>query len=137
MPIQVDMTGVTVEGPPALEPGKYPATITKAEVKNSKSSDLPTLYLELAVGEEGRSLRWNTSLEKKALFRLKRVLVNIGIEVPDGEFEFDEQDLVGIECVADVGVEPHYRDPGRKQNRVLGILGPSQADEESDEGAWG
>lgn len=136
MPIQVDMTGVSVEGPPALEPDKYPAIITKAEVKNSKSSDLPTLYLELSVGEEGRSLRWNTSLEKKSLWRLKRMLVNLGVEVPDGEFTFDEQDLVGIECVADVGVEPHYHDANRKQNRVLGILAPGEAGTE-DEGSWG
>lgn len=135
MPIQVDMTGVSVEGPPPLEPDKYQAVITKAEVKPSKSSGDPTLYLEFAAGDEGRNLRWNTSLNSKTLWRLKRFLVNIGIEVPDGPFEFDEQDLVGIECVVDVGVEPHYRDPARKQNRVLNVLGPNS--EEDAEGSWG
>jgi hypothetical protein len=135
VPIAVDMTGVTTEGPQPLEPDKYPATITKADVHPSKSSGEPTLYLDLAVGEEGRTMRWNTSLGEKALWRLKRVLINIGVEVPDGPFEFDEQDLVGIECVADVGVETHYRDPARKQNRVLGILGPNG--EEEAEGSWG
>lgn len=136
MPIQVDMTGVTVEGPAPLEPDKYPAIITKAEIKDSKSSGQPTLYLELAVGDEGRNLRWNTSLNDKALWRLKRFLVNLGIDVPDGPFELDEQELVGIECVADVGVEAHYRDADRKQNRVLNILGPDQS-EEAEEGSWG
>lgn len=136
MPIQVDMTGVTAEGPAPLEPDKYQAIITKAEVKNSKSSDKPTLYLDLAVGEEGRNLRWNTSLEEKALWRLKKFLVNLGIEVPDGPFELDEQELVGIECIADVGVEAHYRDAERKQNRILNILGPDQA-EEADSASWG
>lgn len=135
MPIQVDMTGVTVEGPAPLETGKYPGVIAKAEVKNSKSSDRPALYLELSVGDEGRNLRWNTSLEHDALWRLKRVLVNLGVEVPDGAFELDEQDLVGIECIVDVGVEPHYRDASRKQNRVLDILGADG--EESAEGSWG
>ena len=128
------MTGVTTEGPPALEPEKYPAVITKADIHPSKSSGEPTLYLDLAVGEEGRNMRWNTSLGEKSLWRLKRFLVNIGVDVPDGEFEFDEQELVGIECVADVGVEPHYRDPNRKQNRVLGILGPGETE---DGGSWG
>lgn len=136
MPIQVDMTGVTVEGPPPLDPGKYAAVITKAEVKPSKSSGNPTLYLDLAVGEEGRKCRWNTSLDDTSLWRLKRFLVNIGVEVPDGPFEFDEAELVGVECVADIGVEPHYRDPSRKQNRVLGILGPGEEEDEAN-GAWG
>lgn len=136
MPIQVDMTGVSAEGPVPLEPDKYPAIITKAEVKNSKSSDKPTLYLDLSVGEEGRNMRWNTSLEEKALWRFKRFLVNLGIDVPDGPFELDEQELVGIECIVDVGVEAHYRDANRKQNRVLNILGPDQG-EEAEEAAWG
>ena len=136
MPIQVDMTGVSVEGPPPLEAGKYPAVITKADIHPSKSSNEPTLYLDLAVGEEGRNMRWNTSLGEKSLWRLKRMLVNLGLDVPDGEFEFDEQDLVSIECVVDVGSEPHYREPDRMQNRVLAILGPDE--EEAEEGgAWG
>ena len=62
--------------------------------------------------------------------------MNLGIEVPDGPFELDEQELVGIECIADVGVEAHYRDAERKQNRILNILGPDQA-EEAEEGSWG
>ncbi|HEV2175269.1 MAG TPA: hypothetical protein VGR71_16970 [Nitrospira sp.] len=136
MPIQVDMTGVTVEGPPPLEPGKYPAVITKADIHPSKSSNEPTLYLEFAVGEEGRNLRWNTSLGEKSLWRLKRFLVNIGLDVPDGPFELDEQELVGVECVVDVGVEAHYREADRKQNRVLGVLGPDEA-ETGDEASWG
>src|SRR6185437_8545053 len=98
MPIQVDMTGVTAEGPAPLDPGKYPAVITKAEIKESKSSQQPTLFLDLSVGDEGRTLRWNTSLQANALWRLKAMLTNLGIEVPDGPFEFDEADLVGVEC---------------------------------------
>lgn len=137
MPIQVDMTGVSVEGPLPLEPGKYPAVVTKAEVKPSKSSGNDTLYLDFNVGEEGRGMRWNTSLEPKSLWRFKRFLVNLGIEVPDGPFDIDEQELVGLECIVDVGVEPHYRDPGRKQNRVLQVLGTEQAEEAEGEGSWG
>lgn len=135
MPIQVDMTGVTTEGPAPLDAGKYPAVISKAEIKDSKNSGTPTLYLDLAVGEEGRGMRWNTSLNERALWRLKLFLVNIGIEVPDGPFEFDEQELVGVECVVDVATETHYRDPSRKMNRVTGILSPDS--EEEGEGSWG
>lgn len=134
MPIQVDMTGVTAEGPAPLDVGKYPAVITKAEIKESKSSGNPTLFLDLSVGDEGRNLRWNTSLQANALWRLKAMLVNLGIEVPDGPFEFDEADLVGVECIADVTQETHYRDADRKQNRVNRILG---TDGEEGEGSWG
>ena len=134
MPIVVDMTGVSLEGPPVLEADDYPAVITKSEVKPSKSSGEDTLYLELSVGEEGRNLRWQTSLQQNTLWRLKRLLVRLGIEVPEGPFEFDEADLVGIECVARVTVEPHYQDKTRKTNRVQDILGPQGEDE--TEGSW-
>jgi hypothetical protein len=134
--IQVDMTGVSVEGPPPLDAGKYPAVITKADIHASKNSQEPTLYLDLAVGEEGRSMHWNTSLQANTLWRFKRMLVALGLEVPDGEFEFDEQDLVSTECVVDVSIGPHYREPDRKQNKVLAILGPDEVD--SDDGSsWG
>ncbi len=130
------MTGVSVEGPPPLNPAKYPAVISKAEIKPSKSSGNDALYLDLSVGDEGRNMRWNTSIDNKVLWRLKRLLVNLGVDVPDGPFEFDEQDLVGVECIVDVSVEPHYRDANRKQNRVLEILGPNE-ETGDDAGAWG
>lgn len=139
MPVVVDLTGVTAGGPPPLEPDIYPATISKADIHPSKSSGEETLYLELVVsyededGEEAeRNMRWNTSLQKKQLGRFKLLLLRLGVELPEGEFSFDEQDLVGVECRVRVTQEAHYRDPERMQNRVAEILGT----EDDPEKGW-
>lgn len=136
MPIVVDMTGVSVGGAIPLDADDYPAVITKADIHESKSSGEDTLYLDLAVGEEGRNMRWNTSLQPSGLWRLKRMLMRLGIEVPEGPFEFDEADLVGVECVVRVILEPHYRDKNRKTNKITDIFGPDGEDTEL-EASWG
>jgi hypothetical protein len=140
MPVTIDLTGVTAGGPPPLEPNVYPAIISKSEIKNSKASDEPTLYLELVIettsddGEtQERTLRWNTSVQQKQLGRLKLLLIRLGIEIPEGEFTFDEEELVGLECQVRVTQEPHYRDPERMTNRIAEILG-TDAD---SSGSWG
>jgi hypothetical protein len=133
MPVTIDLTGVSTQGKPPLEPDIYPAVITKADIHNSKSSDEPTLYLEISVGDEGRNGRWSSSLQDTSLWRVKRLLVNLGLEVPEGEFEFDEEDLVGIECQVRTIQEPHYQDKSRKTWRIADIL---NEDGESGDG-WG
>lgn len=140
MPVVVDLTGVSASGPPPLEPDIYPATISKAEVKPSKSSGEDTLYLTLVVSyvneeeeEDERTFSWNTSLQKKQLHRLKLLLLRLGVDVPDGPLEFDEQDLVGVECRVRLTQEKHYRDENRMTNRVAEILGT----EDDPEEGWG
>lgn len=134
MPLTIDLTGVSTEGRPPLDPDDYPAVITKADIRDSKSSGEPTLYLELNVGEgdEARNMRWSTSLQPQSLWRFKRMLANLGFELPEGEFEFDEADLIGVDCMARVIQEPHYRDKKRKTNRIQEILG-----EDGSEAEWG
>lgn len=134
MPVVIDLTGVSTEGPAPLDVGTYPAVITKAKIEPSKNSGEDTLYLELSVGEEGRNLKWSCSMQTSMLWRFKLLLVSLGIEIPEGEFEFDEAELIGVECQADVIQEPHYRDKKRKTNRIAKILGPNG--EDSSE-SWG
>jgi hypothetical protein len=136
MPATIDLTGVSTEGKPPLEPDIYPAVITKADIHDSKSSGEPTLYLELSVGEDARNGRWSTSLQQQSLFRLKRMLVNLGLEVPEGPFEFDEQDLIGVECSVRTILEQHYKDPQRKTWRIAEILSPD-GESGDGEGNWG
>jgi hypothetical protein len=139
MPATIDLTGVSTKGRPPLDEGDYPAVITKAEIHESKASGEDTLYLDLSVGDEGRNMRWSTSLQPQSLWRFKRMLVAIGLEVPDGEFEFDEADLVGVEGEVHVEQEVHYRDrqkPKKEQrmsNRVAYFVG---GDDEEDAN-WG
>lgn len=131
MPVVIDLTGVSTEGPAPLDAGTYPAVITKSSISPSKNSGEDTLYLELSVGDEGRNLKWSCSMLEQQLWRLKRLLVSLGIEIPEGQFEFDEADLVGIECQVEVIQEPHYRDKKRKTNRISAITGPGGEDEGS------
>lgn len=133
IPATIDLTGVSTEGKPPLEPDVYPAVITKADIHDSKSAGEPTLYLELSVSDEGRNGRWSTSLQPQSLWRVKRLLVNLGLEVPEGEFEFDEEDLIGVECQVRTIQEPHYQDKKRKTWRIAEIL---NEDGETGEG-WG
>lgn len=132
MPITIDLTGVSTAGKPPLEPDDYPAVITKADIHDSKASGEPTLYLSLSVGDEGRNMSWSTSLQDQSLWRLKRLLVTLGFELPEGDFEFDEADLVGVDVMARVTQEPHYRDKKRKTNRIAEIL-----NENGEEAEWG
>lgn len=132
MPATIDLTGVSTEGKPPLEPDTYPAVITKADIHDSKNSGEPTLYLELSVGDEGRNMRWSTSLQAQSLWRLKRLLTTLGLELPEGEFEFDEQDLIGIDCSVRTILKPHYNDPKRKTADIVEIL-----DESGEAPSWG
>lgn len=141
-PVVVDLTGVRAGGPLPLEPGIYPATISKSEIKPSKNSGEDTLYLDLAVqaeDEEGeeveRNMRWNTSMQKKQLGRFKKLLIDLGYDADELEQElnFDEADLVGIACRVRVTQERHYQDADRMTNRITAILGP----EETEGEAWG
>lgn len=136
MPIQVDLTGVSVEAPPPIEPDIYPAVITKADIHPSKNSGDDTLYLDIAVGDDGRNMRWNCSVSTehpKAMWRFKRLLVRLGFEVPEGPMDFDEADLVGLDCRVRTILEPHYRDPARKSAKITEVMGPDESDDES----WG
>jgi hypothetical protein len=132
MPLVIDLTGVSTQGRPPLEADDYPAVITKADIHDSKASGEPTLYLSLSVGDEGRNMPWSTSLQDQSLWRLKRLLVTLGFELPEGDFEFDEADLVGVDVMARVTQEPHYRDKKRKTNRIVEIL-----NEDGSEAEWG
>jgi len=133
MPKTIDLTGVSTHGKPPLDPDDYPAVITQAEIHEAKSSGEDTLYLQLSVGDEGRNMRFRPlSLQPQALWRVKRLLVNLGFDIPEGPFEFDEADLVGVDCMARVVVVPHYRDKSRKTNEIVEIL-----NEDGSEAEWG
>jgi hypothetical protein len=139
MPIVVNLDDVVAGGAPPLEVGYYPATITKADIHPSKSSQEDTLYLDLAIGDDGRRGTWNCSMQPQALGRFKELLMRLDFELPEGDFEFDEQELVGVECSVYLTIEKHYRDPQRKVNRVSGIYaaGTDEDTVQDQSGEWG
>lgn len=122
-----------------LPEGQYECIIERVEVRESKSSDNDYLNWELNVQDEdheGRKLWMITSLSERALFRLKDVLVELGVIEEDDELDFQWEDdvditptegplltnpeLDGLACVAVVTNEVYE---GRERNRVNELLG--------------
>jgi hypothetical protein len=117
--------------------------VDKVEVRRNKADDGDYLNWELVVidGEyENRRLWMITSLKPQALFRLKQVLLDLGIIDEDEEemdLEWDDDvepttsggplllypELQGIEAVAQVKNEMY---DGRERNRVENLFGPDK-----------
>jgi hypothetical protein len=126
-----------------LPEGSYDIEVDKVEVRRNKADDGDYLNWELVVidGEyENRRLWMITSLKPQALFRLKQVLLDLGIIDEDEEemdLEWDDDvepttsggplllypELQGIEAVAQVKNEMY---DGRERNRVENLFGPDK-----------
>lgn len=124
-----------------LPEGSYDIEIDKVEVRRNKADDGDYLNWELVVidGEyENRRLWMITSLKPQALFRLKQVLLDLGIideDEAEMDIEWDDDiepttsggplllypELTGIEAVAQVKNEMYE---GRERNRVENLFGP-------------
>lgn len=82
--------------------GEYLVEVDEAEVKQS-STGKSMMQLQLTVKEpedyEGRKLFDNMMLEGNALWRTKRDLGALMGNVPDGQFSFSTEDLVGAQCI--------------------------------------
>jgi hypothetical protein len=126
-----------------LPEGSYDIEVDKVEVRRNKADDGDYLNWELVVidGEyENRRLWMITSLKPQALFRLKQVLLDLGIIDEDEEemdLEWDDDvepttsggplllypELQGLEAVAQVKNEMY---DGRERNRVENLFGPDK-----------
>jgi 2-methylaconitate cis-trans-isomerase PrpF len=102
--ISADFTGVKTT-PEPLPVGSYTARIESVEEGLSKANQpkLEVIYELTHQGFEGRKGYQSLSLQKQALFSLKRLLLAIGTwdeEDLSGPFEIDTADLVGEEvCI--------------------------------------
>lgn len=136
--MKIDFSDVESTFEPLPE-GEYEILVERVEVRESNSSDNDYLNWELTVQDEeyeGRKLWMITSFSPKALFRLKEVLVNLGVIDEDDELDFDwdddvditpkegpqvtEPELVGVAGVAVVSNEVYE---GRERNRVAELRG--------------
>ena len=124
MPISRDMTGSGGSNFDPIPEGMEPAVIKACKYHaKSQASGKPYLEFEFALQNHPNRKLWrNYSLQPNALWALKETLTVLGIDVPDeGEFEFEPNDVIGLECVLEVGLRPHYRDPEREDNEVVKI----------------
>jgi len=135
--INIDFTGASAGGGDGtvLDPGIYPAVIKSVKLSD-KAGQSGYKYFRVAfeVGEDKTYASSIWSLSPGALWRMKTDLVRLGIEVPDGQFEFDPDEPVGMECMVKIINET---DNGTTYNNVEEIVSPDYAGADSgDSVGW-
>lgn len=114
--LKADFTG----GIPTV--GVHVARVKSSEVKMNKSEDGQNLALVFEVTEgdsKGRTARMWQSLKDEQRGRYTLVLTTLGIEAPNGLFDFDPDDLVGAKCQLQISHEDFNGEPTARVNRVL------------------
>lgn len=115
--VSVDFTGVESGGGSPTPDGYYVAEITKAEQEVSQS------------GNDMIVVRWKTNIGSivfdrfvllpQSLWVLRTALESMGYEIPDGQFDFDPDDLIGNTCGIEVTNEEYEE---KDQPRVTGYM---------------
>ena len=130
--VNVDLSGVEVSRK-AIPEGTYEVVVNEATQKNSRDGN-PIIAFEFEVAEgahKGAKLYENCSLQPQALFKLKSVLLALGMDIPNKAFDLNLRDLVGLTCEVEVGHEVYE---GKKRARILQYNDPEESQEEdSDE----
>lgn len=122
--VVVDFTDVETGGGMPTPDGYYVAEIASAEKEVSQA------------GNDMITVRWKTHIGSnvfdrfvivpQSLWVLRTALECMGIETPDGEFEFDIDDLVGNKCGLEI-VNEEYEE--KDQPRVTGYMPEETAEQ--------
>ena len=126
--IKINLAGV--ETSTTVAEGNYIVEVESIETKFSENSKSNYLSFTFVIQEgkfKGQKLFHNCSLQPQALFNLKGVLVALGFEIPDEEFELDTESLVGLQCGVEVSHEVYE---GKKKARITDFI--NLDDEEID-----
>lgn len=130
--VNVDLSEVEVSRK-AIPEGTYEVVVNEAKTANSREGN-PMIAFEFEVAEgahKGAKLYENCSLQPQALFKLKSVLLALGMDIPNKAFDLNLRDLVGLTCEVEVGHEVYE---GKKRARILQYNDPEEVqDEDSDE----
>lgn len=123
--ITVDLSNV--DSNLLIPEGEYQAIVYDVAHRQNRAQDGFNLnwHFKVVGGEhEGKSLYLTTSLKENALFRLRDVLLALGVPIPeDGKVEFDTEDLLTRRCTLVVGQEEYN---GRMRNSVKEVLPPKE-----------
>lgn len=128
--VNVDLSGVETSRK-AIPEGTYEVVVNKAEQKNSRDGN-PMISFEFEVSDgthKGAKLFENCSLQPQALFKLKSVLMALGLDIPNKAFDLNLRELIGLTCEVEVGHEVYE---GKKRARILEYNNPEDSDEEED-----
>lgn len=130
--VNVDLSGVEASRK-AIPEGTYEVVVNEATQKNSRDGN-PMIAFEFEVAEgahKGAKLYENCSLQPQALFKLKSVLLALGMNIPNKAFDLNLRDLVGLTCEVEVGHEVYE---GKKRARILQYNDPEETQvDDSDE----
>lgn len=126
--VNVDLSGVEASRK-AIPEGTYKVVVNEATQKDSRDGN-PMIAFEFEVAEgahKGAKLYENCSLQPQALFKLKSVLLALGMDIPNKAFDLNLRDLVGLTCEVEVGHEVYE---GKKRARILQYNDPEESQEE-------
>ena len=129
--VNLDLSGVEVSRK-AIPEGTYAVVVNKAELtKSREGNNMIKMEFEVTEGpHKGAKLFENCSLQPQALFKLKSVMLALVMSIPDGSFDLDTNDLVGLNCEVEVGHETYE---GKKRARILEYINAEEADEEEED----
>lgn len=125
--INVDLSGVEVARK-AIPEGTYEVVVNEVTQKDSRDGN-PMIAFEFEVSEgthKGAKLYENCSLQPQALFKLKSVLLALGMDIPNKAFDLNLRDLIGLTCEVEVGHETYE---GKKRARILQYNNPEENQE--------
>lgn len=129
--ISVDFTDVESGGGMPTPDGYYVAEVTKAEQEVSQNgNDMITVRWKTNIGS---SVFDRFVLVPQSLWVLRTALEAMGFEIPDGQFDFDVDDLVGNSCGIEITNEEYEE---KDQPRVTGYM-PAEIAEQEIEKAGG
>ena len=129
--VNVDLSGVETSRK-AIPEGTYEVVVNEATQKDSRDGN-PMIAFEFEVTEgahKGAKLYENCSLQPQALFKLKSVLLALGLDIPNKAFDLNLRDLVGLTCEVEVGHEVYE---GKKRARILQYNDPEESQEEDSD----
>jgi hypothetical protein len=119
--VKIDFTGVETGGFDVPD-GLYVLAVQVVTQKKSAEAGNPYLSWEFKVDDgkyKGRKLWDNTSLQPQALWKLRGLLEHLGMDIDDGEFEIDLEELQGMLVGAEI-VNEKYQ--GKDKPRVTSYL---------------
>lgn len=129
--VNIDLSGVEVSKK-VIPEGTYLVVVNEAKMGKSKE-DKPKVSFEFEVSKgpnKGFKLFENCSLQPQALFKLKSLLMALGVDIPDGAFDLNLKDLIGLTCEVEVGHEVYE---GKKRARILEFINPAESDEDDED----
>lgn len=129
--VNVDLSGVEASRK-AIPEGTYEVVVNHVEQKNSRDGN-PMISFEFEVSDgthKGAKLYENCSLQPQALFKLKSVLLALGLDIPNKAFDLNLKELIGLTCEVEVGHETYE---GKKRARILEYNNPEDSDEDEEE----